>query len=66
MQTGYPYQFTTGTELAAEITMTLDPALPKWGQPFTANVHVTGEERAIQYQLTGEMVPLPTKYSRSF
>ena len=42
MQTGYPYTFTTGTELAAEITMTLDPALPKWGQPFTANVHVTG------------------------
>ena len=22
--------------------MTLDPALPKWDQPFTANVHVTG------------------------
>ena len=25
-----------------EITMTPDPALTKWDQPFTANVHVTG------------------------
>ena len=35
------WSFTTATT-TAEISMTLDPALPKWGQPFTANVHVTG------------------------
>ena len=59
MVSGYPWSFTTS---AAEITMTLDPASPKWDQPFTANVHVTGAGEGDTISIDWGDGPAPLKY----